>query len=112
MEQVGKKNVYTCERCERQIVTVNLLDGVTPFMIQCRANWPGECPGMAKSEFYNVDQSLPAFWGWYRPDATELERLEISHPGTKRHVDQGGLLLRRLDNAERETYGWPRVRRG
>jgi len=109
MEKKGERNSYTCEKCGKQVVTVNLDDGVTPFIILCRANWPGECSGEAKSGFYRIDQESPATWGWYRPVGAELKRLD---PGVRHHVEQGGLVLRKLDNAERETYGGVRVRRG
>lgn len=112
MEQQGSKNAYTCEKCGKQIITVNLVEGVTPFMIGCRANWPGTCDGMAQSEFYGIDQTIAPTWGWYRPDAAETERLDQQYGGMKEHIERGGLVLRKLDNAERETWGGPRVRHG
>lgn len=112
METAGARNAYCCEKCHGQIVTVNLADGTTPFMIKCRANWPSECDGMAQSQFYNIDQTTPATWGWHRPDAEETQRLESLHPGMAQHVQSGGLVLRKLDNAERELYGGRRVRHG
>lgn len=110
MEKAGERNAYRCDKCRGEIVTVNLVDGVTPFMVDCRAKWPGTCEGMAKSSFYRIDQASPAGWGWYRPDETELARLEALHPGVRQHVEAGGLLLRKLDNAERAIYGGQRVR--
>ena len=112
VEKQFEKNAYECDKCHGEIVTVNLDEGVTPFMVRCRAKWPNSCYGMMTSKFYRISQSSPAMWGWYRPDATELERLESTAPGIKDHVEGGGLLLRKLDGAERETYGGVRVRRG
>ena len=31
-------NIYTCQICRNSIVTVDLVEGVTPFMIGCRAH--------------------------------------------------------------------------
>lgn len=112
MEKQGQRNAYKCEKCGKEMVTVNLTDGVTPFIVKCRANWPGQCGGMSQSRVYRIDQATPATWGWYRPNDTELDALEFATPGVKEHVAKGGLMLRKLDNAERETYGGPRVRHG
>jgi len=112
MENAGEKNAYVCQKCGGETVTVNLADGVTPFVIKCRARWPGECDGMAQSRFYQIDQSRLADWGWYRPEAKDLEGLEQVAPGITDHVNRGGLTLRKLDSAERETYGGHRVRHG
>lgn len=112
MEKAGQRNQYTCEKCGGKFVTVVLVDGTTPFMSGCRAKWPGECKGMAQSGFYRINQFTPAEWGWYRPDEPELARLEESHPGMREYVENGCLVLRKLDNTERAMYGGPRVRRG
>lgn len=109
MENKGKRNRYTCEKCGGHIITVNLTDGVTPFCIGCRANWPGECDGFAESEFYRIDQDTPASWGWYRPDEGQLALMD---EGWRAHIEAGGLALRKLDSAERELYGHPPVRQG
>lgn len=110
MESTGKKNVYICEKCKRKTITVNLADGVTPFMIQCRADGMAAvkvCDGMAQSSFYMVDQSLPADWGWYKPSPDQIEKMSAPE---RDHVQRGGLKLRRLDAIERETYGGHRTR--
>ena len=112
MELKGQRNKYVCEKCGGEFITVNLVDGVTPYTLECRANWPEICSGLARSQFYRIDQTTPAGWGWYRPDGVELERLEQLHPGTKDYVKNGCLILRKLDGAERETYGGVRARRG
>lgn len=105
MDRQNFRNAYHCEKCGGRTVTVNLVDGTTPFMIECRAKWPGECGGMAQSEFYRIDQGTPAEWGFYRPDEQELTRLESIHPGTRDYVERGALCLRKLDSAERVTFG-------
>lgn len=86
---VGKKNRYTCQSCGHQYVTVDKDDGTTPFMSGCQK--PG-CKGMAQSEFYRVDQSLPATHEWYRASDSEARGMK---PGSRQHHDQGGLFLRK-----------------
>ena len=89
----GSVNVYTCQKCKGFTVTVDLVEGVTPFMIRCRAKqfMGGICDGMAESGFYRQPAPAAPAWEWYRPDAEEIERLDL---GTREHVKQGGLLLR------------------
>lgn len=71
-------------------MTVDKEDGVTPFMIACEAT--SNCDGMMQSSLYRVfDQSLAASHEWYKPS-----EVEILLPGERHHVDQGGLLLRRI----------------
>ena len=43
----GKKNVYECHDCHSEIVTLDLVDGTTPFMLACHVT-PG-CHGMMTS---------------------------------------------------------------
>lgn len=85
----NRKNIYVCDRCAGHIVTVDLEEGVTSFLIQCEAT--AGCKGMMKSSLYRVyDQSMRASHEWYRP--TLVERLT---PYDREHVRKGGLLLRR-----------------
>jgi hypothetical protein len=84
----GKKNVYTCDTCGRQMVTVDRDDGVTPFATRC------SCPARAHmtSSMYQVDQALPATHEWYRPaPGTLLKSIHVHE-----HVKRGGLLLREI----------------
>ena len=86
----GKKNIYVCETCKGHIVTVDRDDGVTPFMLRCRAT--PECTGMMKSSLYRVfDQDIGADHEWFRPDAHSTMLLGR---GTQEHVEKGGLILR------------------
>ena len=98
-------NVYRCQYgCHT--VTVDVDDGVTPFMIQCRsrstperpikAKYLGEegfCKGTAESSFYPrgpkpLHIGEPK-WEWYKPTTPEvMSNAEFEH------VKQGGLLLR------------------
>lgn len=86
----GKKNIYVCEKCFGHIVTVDLAEGVTPFMVGCKAN--DGCDGMMQSSFYRVyDQRIRPSYEWYRPNSLDgLKR------GVHEHVENGGLLLREI----------------
>lgn len=85
----GKKNIYVCDKCKGHVVTIDKDEGVTPFMIECKATI--FCDGMMQSSFYRVfDQNMRADWEWYRPTAPEIVKPHLQH-----HVDQGGLLLRK-----------------
>ncbi len=50
MEEKGKRNAYTCTKCRGHIITENMIDLVTPFMVACRAT--EGCDGGMHSEFY------------------------------------------------------------
>ncbi len=93
-----RKNVYRCEKCGGETVTVDRDAGVTPFMINCRAT-PG-CDGESQSSFYRVPQDLTPKWEWYRPGALERLRLTVY---VNDHVKQGGLLLRSVDDGRKAT---------
>jgi hypothetical protein len=86
----GKKNIYTCDKCGGHIVTVDVDDGVTPFMLACKV--AEECEGTMRSSLYRVfDQSMKASHEWYRPTPATGGRLSASQLD---HVMKGGLLLR------------------
>ena len=82
-----RKNLYTCDTCRGEIVTIDIDKGVTPFMISCRAT--PKCGGFMKSSFYHCDPHRFAQFEWYRP-----ETIEGLAPETQKHVMKGGLLLR------------------
>lgn len=84
----GKRNIYVCDECFGHIVTIDLVEGVTPFMLQCRAT--AECKGAMQSSMYRVfDQRMEPGFEWYRPGQPEKLRADI-----REHVRKGGLLLR------------------
>ena len=92
----GKKNIYVCDTCKGHVVTMDRDHGVTPFMIECKAT--AFCNGMMKSSMYRVfDQDMRAGYEWYKPTAPVAVHLQ-------HHVDQGGLLLRKITLSEPE---WP-----
>lgn len=120
-------NVYVCQKCGGHTVTVDVDEGVTPFMIGCHAKeadvHPAEsgskafeellerdlgvriksrnllkvkCDGMAHSSFYPRGPR-PSWigepkWEWYKPSVEESEKMSS---GARRHVEKGGLLMRR-----------------
>lgn len=85
----GARNIYTCDTCHNHIVTQDVDQGVTPFMIGC-TNKAEACKGMMKSSMYRVfDQSMKAGWEWYRPHSVQLLSL-----AEREHVARGGLLMR------------------
>jgi hypothetical protein len=92
----GKENVYTCGKCGGMTVTIDLDEGVTPFMIDCRAaGKEGDCDGMARSACYPSGPRpsyVPApAWEWYKPGPDELKKVS---PGLKDHAKRGGLFIR------------------
>lgn len=90
MAFLGKLNIYCCEKCRGHIVTRDLVEGTTPFMITCRAT--PDCNGMMQSSMYRVfDQNMLESHEWYSPSNAELMGLSTA---VADHVGKGGLLLR------------------
>ena len=87
MELAGMKNRYVCDTCGKGVVTVNINDGVTPFMILCKAT--KGCRGMMRSSFYQVPQDLPAQFEWFKPESLKGYSREM-----REHIQNGGLDLR------------------
>lgn len=88
-------NIYTCDTCGGKTVTVDIDDGVTPMMIDCRASGnEGDCLGTAMSAMYRVrpGEAGEPQWEWYKPKELAMRALS---PGMLEHVKMGGLLLRR-----------------
>ena len=83
-------NVYTCPK-GHDLVTVDMAEGVTPFMVACRRRG---CTEMAESGFYMGPLQIRlATHEWYHPLTDEYLTLGEE---TKEHVKMGGLLLRRI----------------
>ncbi|MDE2103414.1 MAG: hypothetical protein KGL39_39600 [Patescibacteria group bacterium] len=89
-------NVYVCPTCHGFTVTIDIHEGVTPFLLGCRATGqPGDCRGMARSSFYPKERPvhIPApAWEWFMPTGREYHKLAQV---MKDHVDKGGLVLRK-----------------
>jgi len=99
----GKKNIYVCQKCFGHIITRDLVEGVTPFMMKCRVD--DECGGRMESSMYRVfRQDMRASHEWYAPDAAELATQ--SH-GVRDHCSKGGLLLRKCKPEEKSGKSFP-----
>jgi hypothetical protein len=89
----GKINTYTCP-AGHVTVTRDLDEGVTPMMLRCRQKHNDakhNCTEMAKSAWYNCDQSLNPEYEWYKPVT-----LKGFNRDEKEHIEQGGLMLRKI----------------
>lgn len=87
----GKLNIYTCDKCFRHIVTVDLVTGTTPFILGCRATV--SCTGSMESSMYRVwDQRMRPDFEWYKPVFSDSLA-----PAVREHVEKGGLMLRPCD---------------
>ena len=87
-------NVYVCRKCGGNTVTIDIHEGVTPFLLRCRATGrEGDCDGMAQSSFYRpeMEHASPA-WEWFKPVGSEYRKLNRD---MREHVDKGGLDIRR-----------------
>ena len=87
MEKAGQRNAYVCQKCGKSIVTENVDDGTTPFMIACRATKGGR--GAMYSTFYSIPQSTPATYEWFKPVSMKGYSREMQE-----HFRLGGLDLR------------------
>jgi hypothetical protein len=77
---IGDVNRYTCERCKGSIFTVDQAEGVTPFMLACRAT--EGCSGWMQSGFYDPRFRFLApqpKWEWVQrgPDDIPHESLKL-----------------------------------
>lgn len=84
-------NVYTCEVCSGETVTIDVDEGVTPFYLDCRAT--KGCSGIARSSMYRprAGHASPT-WEWYRPTQKQARK---SGAAMAEHVRLGGLDIRR-----------------
>ena len=82
-----KKNIYTCGKCGKHVVTINIHEGITPAFIKCRFN----CIGRMDSSFHRVNQDIKPDYIWYKPLTEEYNALPSF---MKSHVDDGGLLIK------------------
>lgn len=85
----GQKNLYQCNTCQGQIVTLDLVDGTTPFILPCYVT-PG-CEGDMHSAFYNnIHPRVPFQFEWFKP-----QTLDGYDEDTREHIRKGGLVLQR-----------------
>lgn len=96
--KLPRENVYTCHLCGVMQVTVDVDEGVSPFMIPCATK---ECMGPRTSAFYPRaprPTSLPApTHEWFMPCMAELPEFSESD---REHVLNGRLLLRKRTDRE------------
>ncbi len=104
-----KWNHYTCEKCGGVTIARHDDEGVTPFMIRCRAkdisriggiNGHG-CEGMASSNFFSgsQDDSQIPHVIFYRPSPMEAISAINKEPKRDRawlldHYQKGGSLMK------------------
>jgi hypothetical protein len=98
METKNKINIYTCDTCGGEIVTINRNDGVTPAFVACHAQGNMDedarpCDGTMGSAWYRCDQNQKPNFEWYRPTGKEIKKLDAA---TREHVKLGGLVLRKI----------------
>lgn len=78
--RLPKINVYTCN-ARHFTVTVDVDEGVTPFMISCKT--PG-CEEYARSSFYPKGPkptNIPdPQWEWVIPTKEQIEEIVKKHP--------------------------------
>lgn len=94
-------NHYVCEKCRQTTITFHEDDGVTPFMLKCRAT--PNCQGVAYSSFYrnSQDPAQVPHVIWYRPATPEtLDKAIRQYPKRFRadvlqHFNLGGCLDRK-----------------
>lgn len=87
---INAVNVYTCPKCNGEMVTIDRDEGVTSFMLRCRVTTG--CDGMAESSFYRPrpDHGPPAF-EWYKPSEKQIRKAD---PSMRQHAEMGGLFFR------------------
>jgi hypothetical protein len=110
-------NIYTCDKCGNQTITVHADEGIAPVLIGC-----DKCKnGDSQSHFYNVPQNLKAKYEWFKPltDAEIKEQIkweaktfhnsipdepiEFCFENTKEYIRLGVLLLRPINGQSSES---------
>ena len=90
-------NTYTCTTCKKEIVTREIHEGTTSFMLKCRAT--EGCPGKMESAFYSrIPANIKPTWEWYR-------RNDIENMGPEEldHHTKGGLFIRKINDEDRNA---------
>lgn len=97
-------NMYTCQECGSHIITRDLHEGITPFIIRCAATHA--CTGRMESAMYRVfdpNGRLKPTHEWYRPVIID----PFWSPSVRAHIDKGGLLLRIIATHHHVKRGTP-----
>ena len=95
-------NYWHCDGCDKNTIAIELVCGVTPFMIKC----PLCDEGFAQSAFYpkfphqeNFKVVNQATHEWYRPELKDVHKIEMEH------ILNGGLVMRKKGTAWPITHG-------
>lgn len=94
---IGDKNLYRCQKCGKSIVTIDLDEGVTPFMIECRATLG--CDGDMYSSLYKLNplqKAIPPSYEWFKPTSFD-HYSEEGRERMKEWVAQGCLDIRKIN---------------
>lgn len=110
--RVGRENAYQCDICHGYTVTIDREPGSTPMYIGCRADGTERgCTGRSVSFGYPNGPRPPHIpapaWEWVRPTVDDLRDLDLE---TLAHVDNGGLLLRKISGDAGRAAEGERVR--
>jgi len=96
--QQPRVNLFTCRKCKKSTVTVDVNLGKTPVAIVCP-----ECDDIAESTFYpsfNRPQLIlvltKIIYEFYRPDILDATNM--------RQLDEGELLIRKRTEARSVTH--------
>lgn len=102
VDRSGKVNCYTCKNCGHVVKTVDIDNGVTPFIIGC-----DECGENMYSSFYkdNFPEIEPTY-EWFRPS---LEATKKMSPGMQDHILNGGLDKRKIECETVKAIGVNRI---
>jgi len=92
----ARLNCYTYKRCGESFITIDRDEGVTPFMMNCRAT-PG-CSGTSISSMYQDIEGEPS-WEWRRPTPEEYEQMS---PAMQEHIAMGGLEIYPIEPGKRD----------
>lgn len=86
----GQKNLYMCTACGHGVVSQDVDEGVTPFIIRCL-----NCGEAAQSFMYACPQPLlsrmPAAIQWFKPTPAEAAKESLQ---MREHLSRGGLKMR------------------
>lgn len=106
----NRKNGYSCKVCGARFVTVDIHDGVTPFMVSHRRFDPNTlCSGLCESHFYRVPQELHPTHEWFKRNDEDARRFYRHEPAMLDHVLRGGLELRAREDTATVVHGDGRV---
>lgn len=93
---IGNVNCYICDKCDHITKTIDIDDGVTPFLHRCE-----KCGEFAESTFYNdvIPDKKPT-QEWYRPTLEQCMKLRKKDESLLEHVLNGGLVSRLITRKE------------